>query len=204
MAKIALGLARLTLNEKLALGRYIVIEMTGNTNFAKPIPTLVEITAAIDAVEAAQSAAINGGKEATVMLHNKIKTLDDLLTRVGQYVEYTSNGDETKILSAGIRVKAKPTPVGPMPKPNGFKIDSTDRSGELECRIDSITGAKSFVFQVNTLPDNEDSWKNGAISPKPKAVISGLTSGTKYFVRVAAIGAAGQGPWSDVIQRYAV
>ena len=32
---------------------------------------------------------------------------------------------------------------------------------------------------------------------KSKATVTGLTSGTKYWFRVRAIGATGPGPWSD-------
>ena len=32
---------------------------------------------------------------------------------------------------------------------------------------------------------------------KSKATVSGLATGTKYWFRVRAIGAAGPGPWSD-------
>jgi hypothetical protein len=36
-----------------------------------------------------------------------------------------------------------------------------------------------------------------ATATKSKATVTGLTSGTRYWFRVAAIGSAGQGPWSD-------
>jgi len=46
-------------------------------------------------------------------------------------------------------------------------------------------------------PITRTSWTLGVVSTKSSATLSGLTSGTKYWFRVAAIGAAGQGAWSD-------
>ena len=41
------------------------------------------------------------------------------------------------------------------------------------------------------------SWANGRVVIKCTATVNGLTSGQSVWFRVAAIGAAGQGPWSD-------
>jgi hypothetical protein len=38
---------------------------------------------------------------------------------------------------------------------------------------------------------------HAAVSSKSSCTITGLTSGQHYWFRVAAVGAAGQGPWSD-------
>ena len=42
-------------------------------------------------------------------------------------------------------------------------------------------------------------WACIAVEPSTKSstTVKNLTSGTKYWIRVAAFGAAGQGPWSD-------
>lgn len=37
------------------------------------------------------------------------------------------------------------------------------------------------------------------MSTKAKAFVDGLTSGTRYWFRVAAVSAAGQGEWSDAV-----
>ena len=43
------------------------------------------------------------------------------------------------------------------------------------------------------------SWRQIGIFTKTNFVTNSFTSGTKYWFRVAAVGAAGQGPWSFVI-----
>ena len=37
------------------------------------------------------------------------------------------------------------------------------------------------------------------MSTKAKAYVDGLTSGTRYWFRVAAVSAAGQGAWSEAV-----
>ena len=41
------------------------------------------------------------------------------------------------------------------------------------------------------------------VTTKSKGPVTGLTSGTKYWFRVAAVGAAGQGAWSNPASRTA-
>ena len=40
-------------------------------------------------------------------------------------------------------------------------------------------------------------WTNSRVVTKSSATVTGLTAGGRVWFHVAAIGAAGQGPWSD-------
>lgn len=46
-------------------------------------------------------------------------------------------------------------------------------------------------------------WTTCPPHTKSKCTVPGLTAGTKYWFRVAAVGVAGQGPWSDPALRMA-
>ncbi|MEI6236400.1 MAG: fibronectin type III domain-containing protein [Planctomycetota bacterium] len=74
---------------------------------------------------------------------------------------------------------------------------SSDMDGTVDLTWDKVRGANSYMIQKSPDPITGGSWTMGAISTKSSATLSGLTSGTKYWFRVAAIGAAGQGAWSD-------
>src|SRR4051812_24225383 len=51
-----LGFAQMTPTVKVSTARHIVDAMTGNPNFTTPNPSLASVTAAADALEAAQAA----------------------------------------------------------------------------------------------------------------------------------------------------
>jgi hypothetical protein len=62
-----------------------------------------------------------------------------------------------------------------------------------------VWGAKLFVAQFKPFEGGagEGGWTEAAMPSACKAVARGLESGKKYWFRVAAIGTAGQSPWSD-------
>ena len=54
----------------------------------------------------------------------------------------------------------------------------------------------SYSVDLST-PSGPGPWANSRVVTKSTAVVNGLTSGQRVWFRVAAIGAAGQDPWSD-------
>ncbi len=66
-----------------------------------------------------------------------------------------------------------------------------------------MRGAKTHVVEVCPDPLSEANWKRIGLPTKSSFTASGLTSGNKYWFRVAAVGAAGQGPWSDQAMKMA-
>jgi len=60
---------------------------------------------------------------------------------------------------------------------------------------------KSYLLEQTTNIAALDGWKPAGVVTKSKHTVTGLTVGQKYWIRVAAVGAAGQGPWSDPATR---
>jgi chitodextrinase len=71
--------------------------------------------------------------------------------------------------------------------------------GEIDLNWQPVRGAASYAIVRSTTGNvaNAGDWAAAGTSTKSKASVSGLTSGTRYWFRVAAVGSAGQGPWSD-------
>lgn len=199
MAKVKLALRDLTIPEKVQLDRQIVTAMTGNANFATPAPTLASITTAVDALEAAfnvAQAARLEAKQKTELQTTAEQQADALVTQLATYVEGTSAGDAAKIQSAGMDVRADGAPIGDLPAPAGLASTAGDNDGEVDLDWDSVRGAKSYVMEKSPDPITATSWQQASLVTKSKGTVSGLTSGTKYWFRVAAIGTSGQSPWS--------
>ncbi|MDT5062879.1 MAG: hypothetical protein QOH63_3338 [Acidobacteriota bacterium] len=200
MSKIKLNLQRLTIPEKIARSQQIVAAMTGNANFTSPQPALPQVTTAINDLDTAYAATQTARQEAktrTSIQNQKEEALDRVLTQLANYVESVSGDDEAKITSAGMNVRAEPAAAGDLAAPTGLEASVGDRDGEIDLVWDKVNKARSYVIERSADPPTATSWTHAAVATKSQATVGGLTSGTKYWFRVAAVGPNGQSPWSD-------
>ena len=145
----------------------------------------------------AQETAKASAEAATTTRDADTATLKGLLRQLASYVENASGGDAAKIESAGMGVRADATvPVGPMPQVMDLVLTAGDFDGTLDAMWHPVRGVTSYELQ--TSPDPPSSWTAKMASGKSSATIEGLTSATKLWVRVRAMGADNKpGPWSD-------
>jgi hypothetical protein len=87
--------------------------------------------------------------------------------------------------------------LGLLPAPENLGATMGDLDGTIDLALNRVHGAGSYVFQMSQTPAAAASWQQVAISARSSCTITGLTSGQKYWFRCAAIGTAGQGPWSN-------
>ncbi|PZX17832.1 fibronectin type III domain protein [Breznakibacter xylanolyticus] len=207
MSKVKLELSKKTAAQKIDLGKTIVSKMTGNATFATPNPPLAAITTAITNLSAATAEVVAARKTVEVkMIAAKLaeSTLDSLLTQEGNYVENISNGDEAKILSAGMDVRKDASAAVALPdKVASVNATIGDSAGEIDLSWDKIEGAKSYVVETALSSMDPLEWKHMVVSTRSKAEVNTLKSGVSYHLRVAAVGSVGQGPWSDPVVKVA-
>lgn len=200
MSKIKLNLASLTISEKIARAQQIVSALTGNANFISPQPSLSSVTSAINNLNAAFAAAQTARSDAknkTTIQSQMEEALDGALSQLANYVESISGDDETKITSAGMDVREAKSAVGDLTAPTGLEAAAGDRDGEIDLTWDKVKGAVSYVIERSADPPTATSWSHAAVATRSQTTVGGLTSGTKYWFRVAAVGTNGQSPWSD-------
>jgi hypothetical protein len=200
MNKIKLNLRGLGIPEKIARCQQIVAAMTGNANFATPQPTLAQITAAANDLNAAYAAAQAARQETrtkTSEQNRKEEAFDRILTQLASYVESISGDDEAKIMSAGMEIRSSQTTPGDLSAPQALAASAGDRDGEIDLIWDKVDNARSYVIERSADPPTPNSWSHAGVSTKSRASIDGLASGTKYWFRVTAVGPNGQSPWSD-------
>lgn len=92
--------------------------------------------------------------------------------------------------------------MGDLPAPDDLRAAMGDVDGEIDLVWDRVRGASAYVVQMCPDPTRGD-WTQAALSTSSKATVPGLTSGQTTYFRVAALGAAGQGAWSDVASKMA-
>lgn len=200
MAKVKLNLRGLSALEIIALGRKVVKALTGNPDFPNPQPPLATLSAGIDDLETAVGD-LDKSKQETA---TKVSIKDDkqaaavaLLRQSAAFVEAVGGDKESLILSAGMEVRSAASPSQAPAAPGDLSTTEGDHEGEVDLHWNKIKGAKSYEIQRSPDPPTSTSWQHAAVSAKSSATISGLTSGTRYWFRVAAITSAGQSGWSD-------
>ena len=200
MARVRLNLRSLSVPAKIAKGRHIVTSMTDNKNFPNPTPPLTEVTAALDALEEAfaQMQASRAKVTAlTVTQENAEAKLDQTLTQVAAYVESVAGRDDTLITSVGMELKASPSTTTLPSVPQAVTAAAGDHDGELVLSWKSVPRAKSYVIESSTDPATVTSWEHVGIATSATKTINGLKSGTRFWFRIAAVGAGGQSGWSE-------
>lgn len=184
------------------LARHILTQMAGNSNFPTPTPTLVVVTAKADAFETALSEAGNRDKVKVAIKNKRKEELIAVLNQLFDYVSLTGNGDITILTSSGFPLAKDKNPVGDMPKIEKLKVVDGDGAGEVHLNFKKIHGADSYIYQYTISPSPEvENW-TVVYATTSRITFTNLISGTKYMFRVCAVGAKGQGPWSDIISRY--
>ena len=204
-AKVNVDLRGLTVTELIQKSRSIVTQSTGNAVATGSPVTLAQLTTQTDLLDAkAQAWEVNhqAGLVLTTEQGGLKSGLIELLTQFGAFVEIKANGDAALIQSTGFDVRASnTTPVGPLGQLQNLSATVGDHDGELDLDWDNIRGAKGYLMQQSLDPMTPTSWTSLNQASPSKATIKNLTSGTKYWFRVAATD--GPGPWSNPVAKIA-
>jgi hypothetical protein len=194
MEKVKTYFRKLPTTEKIQKARNIVSQMDGNIHFQSPLPTLAEIGAAANDLEAAYEAALNRGRIELAWMRRCDTVLGDLIVALAAYVQSVCRGSATIILSSGFELQQQRAHRVSAAPPPGVNCRAGDQEGEIRLSWEPVQGARAYNIQMS--PDGA-AWSYYASSTKHKMIVSGLESRARCFFRVAAIGARGQGGWSD-------
>jgi len=207
MAKTRLNLGSLTIAEKIAKAQQIVAALTGNASFPTPSPALANITSAANELKTASDDVLvvrQSGKEKTAVQNQKEDALNQLLTQCAAYVESVAGNNEQLILSAGLDMRAAAVSnTDPPNQPQALTATAGDHDGEIDLSWDTVGGAKSYVVEKSGDPVTPTTWSHAGVSTRSNYTADGLTSGTRYWFRVAAVNSNGQSGWSDPAMKIA-
>jgi hypothetical protein len=201
MAQISLNLSKLSIAELIQSANNIKTAMTGNATFTTPNPSLANIGSLITNLTNTNNVYETGQLTQKTNLTNRdaaAQALMDSLVALAGYVQSVSMGDAAKIQSAGMSVKGARSATQLPEQVGNLAVTAGDNAGELDLQWDSISGAKSYEVQISPDPITATSWIAQPSVTRSKAVILNLASGTRMWLRVRAVNAAGLGAWSDV------
>jgi len=199
MAKVKVGLKNLSREEIADKLNTVKTAMTGNANFTTPNPPLATLTsqetlirtkiATVETLKASLQTAVADADAAAA-------TGANLLNQEAAYVQTTSAGDAVKIQSSGFDVASDGAPIH-MTKVLNLGAAVGDSPGEIDLNWNAVSGAKSYEIHTATDPNTPSSWVFKDNSTKSKVTLDGLTSASRIWVRVRAIGTNDKGGWSD-------
>jgi phosphodiesterase/alkaline phosphatase D-like protein len=135
----------------------------------------------------------------------KEDALDKIMSQLAGYVQSVAGDDDTKIHSAGMdtRSAAQGAATVEPTLPQALTPTAGDHDGEVDLSWDTVSRAKSYIIEKSADPPTATSWQHAGVSPRSTFTVTGLTPGTRYWFRVAAVSTGGQSGWSDPAMKIA-
>ncbi len=203
---VKLGLTGISSKALVEKGRNCVDMLTGNPAYTLPANTLTDLTAACNKLEQANEEVLFYGG---IVNHQAKRTafgeLADLLRELAGLVQAQSNGEETKILSAGFEVRRKGSPVDKLGTPENLRPMLTNFSRQVDLRWNRVDNAVNYQVYANSVdPAQEDKWELVAYTSRTAYTVEALESAKFYWFRVQALGRKGLiSPLSQTIKALA-
>ena len=194
---VVLDFIRIPIADKIAMGKNVFTQMTGNAAFPTPDIALSDLKTATDNLESRYIAALTGGKEATALMHQAEEAWDDRMRRLAMYVDRIANNDAVVIFSAGFNTSKQPVPAQ---RPE-LSVEPGKKSGCVLLRRQAVQGARSYVWQYskNVLPETEAGWTFAQATSKASVELVDLVPITKYWFRVAAVTPQSTSAYNDPV-----
>lgn len=186
----------------LGLLTFIISQLTGNVSFPTPIVSLADLQTLANDFGDLINEADTGDSNKRNQRDDKAVEICAALLKLSKYVTLVSTS-RTMAESSGFSIAKDPAPTPPILKPEGLQLFNGLNAGELLVKFNKVQGARAYIYQVSLDPADESKWvtAHGTIRQN---LFTGLESGKKYYVRVAAIGIEGQVVYSDVVSRVAL
>ena len=204
MSQIKIGVNGLPIGDKILRGQNIITKSTGNANVPGNAVPLAAFSAKQTAFQTAVADAIakrEAAKNATLVQDTAEGQWRASLMLLAAFTENATGGDAAKFTTAGFEARGTNTPT-PVPEQvlsvNVF-VNSTP--GHSRVTWGGVERADGFVVQGSPDPITPTSWTQSGVSTKTAYNANGAAPGQKYWYRVAAFNAAGQGAWSVPAER---
>jgi hypothetical protein len=214
VAKVKLDfISNLNVSEKIQYGRDRNDDMQASGNFTTPDVAYATITTNNDNLETTHLAAAGGGPAQTAAMYAAEKVWDTAFRKQCAYVDRIADGDEVIIKSGGFDVTKTVKGKAQVPaKVEGVQLSHGEQAGTIGITSSPVEGAKFFVAlatadkEFPVISGKSFVTVDGNTAPviihagtSRNKTIDGLTSGTRVYVKMYAVNAAGKGADSDVI-----
>ncbi len=179
--------------------RLIISQLTGNASFPSPKPTLVEVGAQTDALEAAMIIVDPQARKEAIKAART--TLEQMLDDLADYLEAAVNMDPVPLATTGfdLRKETEQTMDAP-PIPQNLRLKLTGVSGETAVMFAASARAKGYTVQTATSADGPFT-DYDTFSSSRNIVLKGFPRKQDLWVRVRANGPHNtHSGWSDPVR----
>lgn len=181
----------------ITLAQNIVKGISGNSStFTSPLPTMAAVTAAINDLSSAETAALGRAKGAVATRNEKRTVLVALLEQVRAYVQAvadaTPENGASIIESAGLAIRKAPTHPA-----RTFTAKAGAVSGSVKLYAESVGHRSAYLWEYSV--DGGKTWVTTPASLQAKTTISGLTPGQTVQFRYQPVSKTGPGDWSQTV-----
>jgi hypothetical protein len=172
----------------------VVTAMTDNPHFPTPVPALSDVSAAVSALQTAETATLSRLKGAVVVRNDRKAALVVLMGELRSYIQKVADADPENgaaiIQSSGLPVrKARSL------RPRVFTARPGAVSGSVE--VVAVAAARRASYEWEYSTDGGKTWIAAAPSLQAKTTIPGLPVASSVQLRYRAITKAGPGDWSQ-------
>ncbi|MEO7310255.1 MAG: fibronectin type III domain-containing protein [Chitinophagaceae bacterium] len=195
-ARVKVGFKDLSVPNKIQKALRIISCIANNTAFPTPNPSVAALELGVQALEDAYQTAIDGGRSLKAALALREAELDTMFRLLAGYVTNVSGGNAEIIRSSGFEVYAGASAATSLEKPLNLRAVTSRHANQLLVSWKPVKGAKIYVVEKST--DGANGWTVCGFSTRRQMVVAGLPALQYFSLRIAAIGASGQSPWSDV------
>jgi hypothetical protein len=173
----------------------IVKAMTGNAAFPSDAPALAAVTAAVNDLQTAETAALARTKGAVAVRNDKRAALVVLLQQLRGTVQAAADANMENgasiIQGAGMEVRKTPARV-----PRVFDAKPGAVSGSAKLVAASAGARSSYEWQYST---DGKTWVTAPSTIQAKTTIPGLTPGSTVQFKYRAVTKTGEGDWSQAV-----
>jgi hypothetical protein len=180
----------------IAVAKSIVARMQGNPSFPQPLPSLQTVSAAIDALEAAEGEALSRSRGSAAVREEKRVALISLFELLRAYVQSVSDADIDNsaaiIENAGMSIKRNRGG-----SKRSFAVKHGIVSGALKLSVPVAAQRACYEWEMST--DGGKTWQPLPNTLKASTTVSGLQPGSTVAFRYRTLTKAGFSDWSQVV-----
>jgi len=129
------------------------------------------------------------------------KRWDATIALLAGFTQAATGGNPTAMVGAGFGVRGVNAKPQPLPAPDNVTALTNGRPGRTKLTWEGVDGAVIYLVEMSLNPDEPVNWNPMEPTTKISCEVDGAEPGKHAWFRVAAVNAAGQGPWSAPARR---